>query len=315
LAIADVAENKPAILPIDYRPFDQRFIPYTGKSKGILAYPRHSIMQHIIGKQNICLALKRQAKFDFTYAFVHKNICESCLFESAYANNSVFPLYLYPDAQSKSSLGISSKRIPNLNPEITQRLAEIVEVPFVPDDERKSPEQYKEISPLDVLDYVYAILHSPTYRDIYKALLRIDFPRVPYPINSASFWELVGLGKALRLAHLLENSYWDPGKTRYPVKGSDVVERVEYLEGRVHINGAQYFENVTNRAWNFEIGGYQVCEKWLKDRKRRTLSSDDIVHYQKMVNTVNETIELMEQVDTTIKKHGGWSVAFKPRTD
>jgi predicted helicase len=310
LAIADIATNKPVILPVDYRPFDKRFMPYTGKTKGIIAYPRHSIMKYVIGKRNICLALKRQAKFDFSYVFLHTNICESCLFESAYANNSVFPLYLYPAKGEQTTLGGEPQRIPNLNAGLVEQIVGGLYASFVSDHEHKPEGDHNKISPLDILDYIYAVLHSPTYRETYKAFLRIDFPRVPFPRNAESFWKLVALGKEIRLLHLLDGHKVNQITTRYPVSGTDLVEKVEYKGGKVSINKQQYFENVPEVTWGFHIGGYQVCDKWLKDRKGLTLSKDDIAHYHKIVVALSETIRLMAEIDKVIDAHGGWPGAF-----
>ena len=107
-----------------------------------------------------------------------------------------------------------------------------------------------------------------------------------------------------------------PHIASYPVDGDHKVERVRYTEpeqgkenGRVWINKKQYFENVPNEVWDFHIGGYQVCEKWLKDRKGRTLSYDDINHYMKIVSAISETIRIMAEIDETIEEHGGWIAA------
>jgi len=155
-------------------------------------------------------------------------------------------------------------------------------------------------SPLDILDYIYAVLHSPTYRETYKEFLKIDFPRVPYPKNQESFWKLVELGAEIRQIHLLESSKVEKYITQYPVDGDNVVGKPKYENGKVFINETQYFDNVPQVAWEFYIGGYQPAQKWLKDRKDRTLDFEDILHYQKIIVALTETDRLMKEIDKII---------------
>ena len=151
-------------------------------------------------------------------------------------------------------------------------------------------------APIDLLDYIYAVLHSPAYREKYKEFLKIDFPRVPYP-NIKSFWKLVELGKKIREIHLLESPVVEDYITKYPIGGNNIVEKVSYKDGNVYINSEQFFEGVPEVAWNFYIGGYQPAQKWLKDRKDRELNFDDIMHYQKIIVALTETDKLMKEID------------------
>jgi len=167
--------------------------------------------------------------------------------------------------------------------------------------------------PEDVFGYMYAIFYSLTYRTRYAEFLKIDFPRLPLTSNTDLFRELCGLGERLIKLHLMEKS--GNATPRYPAEGNNVVEKVEYLapadqpdQGRVHINKTQYFDGVTPEVWEFHVGGYQVCQKWLKDRKGRALSFDDIKHYQRIVAALAETIELMEKIDEAIEEYGGWPI-------
>jgi predicted helicase len=152
-------------------------------------------------------------------------------------------------------------------------------------------------APIDILDYIYAVLHSPTYREKYKEFLKIDFPRVPYPKNKDSFWQLVKLGGEIRQIHLLESPLVDTPISKYPITGTNVVSKVRYEAGKVFINETQCFENVPEIAWNFYIGGYQPAQKWLKDRKDRELQIDDIRHYLKIIVALVETDRLMKEID------------------
>ena len=293
-AIQDLKNNNPKIEKILYRPFDVKYTLYTGKSKGFIAYPRHSLNYHIINRDNISLSLKRQSKFDFSYVFIHKLICESCLFESAYANNSEFPLYLYSEPNEKSLFGLSDKRKPNLKTEIVKQISDSLGLEFT----NEKGNNKNTFAPQDLLDYIYSILHSPKYREKFKEFLRIDFPRIPYPIDQDIFWRLVKLGGELRQIHLLESDVVNDFITQYPINGDDVVtKKASYEDGKVWISKTQYFDHVPQVAWEFYIGGYQPAQKWLKDRKDRELSSDDISHYQKIIVALTETYRIMKEID------------------
>ena len=155
-----------------------------------------------------------------------------------------------------------------------------------------------EFAPIDILDYIYAVLHSPTYREKYKEFLKIDFPRVPYPKDKDTCWQLVKLGGEIRQIHLLESPVVEKYITEYPIDGDNVVTQLRYENGNVYINNTQYFAHVPEIAWNFYIGGYQPAQKWLKDRKGRKLEFDDILHYQKIIVALTETDRLMKEIDS-----------------
>lgn len=167
------------------------------------------------------------------------------------------------------------------------------------------PSKGGEFAPIDILDYIYAVLHSPTYREKYKEFLKIDFPRVPYPKDQDTFWQLVKLGGEIRQIHLLESPVVEQYITQYPIDGDNTVTKprfvtssvVEKSQGKVYINDTQYFDNVPLVAWEFYIGGYQPAQKWLKDRKDRQLEFDDILHYQKIIVALTETNRLMKEID------------------
>ena len=152
-------------------------------------------------------------------------------------------------------------------------------------------------NPLDLLDYIYAVLHSPIYREKYKEFLKIDFPRVPYPKDATTFWQLVKLGGEIREVHLLESPIVGKYITQYPIDGSNIVDKIKYQDGKVYINETQYFNSVPQISWEFYIGGYQPAQKWLKDRKGRKLEFDDILHYQKIIVALFETDRLMKEID------------------
>ena len=169
------------------------------------------------------------------------------------------------------------------------------------------------LMPEDIFKYIYAVLHSPTYRTRYAEFLKIDFPRIPLTGSLELFHELSKLGGELVSLHLLESPKVNQFITQFTGEGDNSIpKKPTYKDGAVWINANQRFENVPEAVWNFHVGGYQVCEKWLKDRKGRRLSEDDIAHYQKIVVALNETIRLMQEIDAVIALHGDWPAAFQP---
>jgi predicted helicase len=151
-----------------------------------------------------------------------------------------------------------------------------------------------------VFDYIYGVLHSPDYRRTYAQFLKIDFPRIPYPASPEVFAHVAEKGGQLRRLHLMEDAAI--GATLYPFKGTSVsgadnvvVKPALSDDGRVLINPDQYFDNVPAVAWEFHIGGYQPAQKWLKDRKGRALSFEDVMHYQKIIKILCETDRIMKE--------------------
>lgn len=185
------------------------------------------------------------------------------------------------------------ERAPNLNPQYIQRFSSSLGLTFCP--EKGSLQNC--FAPIDIIDYIYAVLHSSSYRKKYKEFLKIDFPRVPYPKNAETFWQLVKLGSKLRQIHLLESQEVNNLITTYPIGGNNEVDKLKYEVGKVWINNEQYFDGVSQVAWEFYIGGYQPAQKWLKDRKGRVLSFEDIMHYQKIIVALNETDRIMKEID------------------
>ncbi len=287
------------IVPICYRPFDTRAIYY---DPDILARSRFDVMKNL-AKENYAISLIRRSRSDsFTGSFVLKGIVDKCI-SSTLDNANIFPLYLYP-AGEQLNLEENRPRKPNLTPDIVAQIAEGLGLEFT----NEKQDRDGTLAPIDLLDYIYAILHSPAYREKYKEFLKIDFPRVPYPTDVEIFWQLVRLGGELRQIHLLESSTVEQYITSYPVDGDNTITRkmtkksIGYESateetGRVWINDEQYFDNVPLVAWEFYIGGYQPAQKWLKDRFGRTLSYEDIQHYQKIVVALVETNRLMEEIN------------------
>jgi predicted helicase len=311
---------------ISYRPFDEKFIYYNTK---LVERPREKVMQHFLAGENWGLSLCKQFKTgeNYFHSFLTNQIIESSFVSNKTSEiTSLFPLYLYNQEPQTTDL-LNQKtpsRQPNLNAEIIKKISQKLGLEFAPDHELKgtltpalspqgrgscieleqttSPlrgegwgEGEKMFSPLDLLDYIYAVLHSPNYREKYKEFLKIDFPRIPYPQDQNSFWQLVKLGENLRKNHLLENDL--KLTTAYPCEGSNQIDKIKFESGKVWINDRQFFEGISVTAWEFFIGGYQVAQKWLKDRKGKILGFEEILHYQKIIAALDQTALLMKEID------------------
>jgi predicted helicase len=292
--------NKGSFTKIEYRPFDTKWTFYTGKSKGFHCYPRHQVMQHFIAGDNLGLAgtklNKESQKIGYTNVFITNKLSEARLADRFITY--ILPLYLYPESNGQQSIGQTLERTPNLNSEIVQQIAEKLGLTFTPEkDTSAGSASNNTFAPIDILDYIYAVLHSPAYREKYKEFLKIDFPRVPYPKDAPTFWSLVEKGGAIRALHLLESPLLDTFITTYPESGTNQVGKVRYDNEKVYINETQYFDKVPQIAWEFYIGGYQPAQKWLKDRKDRVLTFEDILHYQKIIIALTETDRLMKEID------------------
>lgn len=274
---------------ISYRPFDQRFIYY---SKKMVDWGREEIMNNLIPNNFsfVCVKIGRDATAH-NY-FISNSITDKSL-TSSLDNANIFPLYLYPETNGQQTIGQSSERQPNLKTEIVEKVADKLGLTFTNEKETTKD----TFAPIDILDYIYAVLHSPTYREKYKEFLKIDFPRVPYPKDKETFWQLVNLGSQIRQIHLLESPTVEKYITQYPIDGDNIVTKPKYQDGKVYINDMQYFNNVPQAAWEFYIGGYQPAQKWLKDRKDRKLEFDDILHYQKIIIALTETDRLMKEIN------------------
>ena len=264
------------IVNVNYRPLDIRYTYYTGNSKGFHCMPRGNVMRHFLKGENVGLVVPKISKEDNCVFISNKIIGHK--FCSAYDSNSVFPLYLYDEILGKT------EKSANLNKEIVAQI-------------QKNLQLKKPLTPEQIFDYVYAVLHSLTYREKYKEFLKIDFPRIPYPETARQFLRLVELGEKLRKLHLLENVEPQQGTADYPISGSDEIETPKYEDNKVWINSAQYFDNVPAETWEFYIGGYQPAQKWLKDRKGRKLDFEDIRHYRRMVLVLRETVKVMGEVE------------------
>ena len=287
------------IEPIRYRPFDKRFIFYEDK---IVWRTAKRVMRHMVTGPNLGIVTTRQCQQNWSVLVSDTIIGHKAL--AAYDVNSLFPLYAYPTEEQEQAGLI---REPNLNVAFTDALGSSIELEFVPN----GPGDLKQsFGPEDVLHYIYAVLHSLEYRRRFADFLKSDFPRVPLTGDRPLFAALVELGKRLTSLHVMETVGHEA--PAFPKVGDNRIERVGYSPpfdgspGSVFINDDQYFEGVTPETWEFTIGGYRPAEKWLKDRRRRTLSFDDIEHYRSICAILAETPKFMAQIDETIDLHGGW---------
>lgn len=282
--------NPENILKITHRPFDNKWTYY---DNNFLWRSRSQIMNNFKNLDNIGLITAKSNKSDRAdHFFISKYMSEAKTGESTTQSYN-FPLYLYPNTNGQQIIDQVEGRTPNLNLDIVNKITESLGLTFTNEKETTKD----TISPIDILDYIYAVLHSPTYREKYKEFLKIDFPRVPYPKDKNTFWELVKLGGEIRQIHLLESPVVEKFISKYPETGTNIVGKIKYENGNVFINDNQYFQDVPEVAWNFYIGGYQPAKKWLKDRKDRELQIDDIRHYMKIIVALTETDRIMKEID------------------
>ena len=282
--------KKELIIPILYRPFDIRYTYYTGHSRGFICMPRPKVMKHILNRENIGLTLTRGLRDPiWQHVYVTPFVTDKTLLSSR-DNCYFFPLYCYHGATFKP------ERIPNFNNKFLRAAKKALNM---------------EPTPEEIFHYIYAVLYSPTYRTRYEEFLKIDFSRIPLTSDKNLFETLSRLGSELVSLHLMESPELDDLITEFRGGGDNVVAPIgknSYKDGRLKINKTQYFEGMPEEVYNFHIGGYQVCQKWLKDRKGRALSEGDIFHYQKIVVALNETIRIMKEIDEAIDGHGGWPI-------
>ena len=270
-----ISAQREKIASVAYRPFDIQHVYYDVDK---LERAREKVMRHVVDKPNFGISLCKQIKVGNTYR--HCLISEGMI-ESGYVSNKtaeisyLFPLYLYPEEGS-----IDMNRRPNLDESIWAQINSAIS---------------HEASPEDIFDYIYGILHSPAYRAKFKEFLKVDFPRIPYPKNADEFEHFRYYGNQLRELHLMHNLPQSP--VQFNQSGNLLVEQVSYDGENVHINATQYFEHVPETAWNMYIGGYQPAQKWLKDRRGRTLRWEDVEHYRKIIFILSETARLMQEID------------------
>lgn len=321
--------NDPAwqihLVSCSYRPFDERMTYFDTVA---MDYPRTELRQHML-KPNLSLHATRQTKATTWQHALVADAPASAIYLEVKDGANAFPLYLYPPAEGAAQRGFfeaeadanANSRRANLDPAFIASVAAHLGMTYVEDG---TGDLHADFGPEDVFHYLYAVLHSPMYRSRYAEFLKTDFPRVPLTRDTALFRILCARGKELVALHLMESPALAHAITRYPIPGSDTIEKgypryypvgemepgtsTVLTESRLYINKgdaragirAQYFAGIPQEVWDFHIGGYQVCEKWLKDRRGRTLTNDDLTHYERIVVALAETIRLMDAIDAAI---------------
>ena len=291
--LVDSGLTREKIVPVLYRPFDVRFTYYTGRSRGFICRPRPEVMRHMLDRENIAFHVCRQTVSEtWQHCLVTDGITDDCYVSNRSRERGyTCPLYIYPDADGYNLFAghEESNRQPNLNPEVVAALSEAHD---------------REPSPKEVFHYIYAVLHAPAYRELYAEFLRRKFPRVPFAADRALFARLAAFGARLSDLHLLRSPELDPPVCRFEGEGDSVVAttksngfRYEPDEQRMYINRDQYFAPISSAVYEYRIGGYQVCEKWLKDRKERRLELDDIRTYCRMATAIGITLDIQQELD------------------
>jgi len=285
-----------------YRPFDEKYIYY---SLGLTSRPAWEVMRHMKGESSLGILSVRQYSYNVPepcYFFVARGLVECRVFVSNRGIAECFPLQL----QLAHSQGVDS----NIRSDFRNRLS------------RACGGGDLDLSNEAVGSYIYAVMHSPSYRLLYGSYLMIEYPRIPFPTSPILYGSLSGFGKNLFDLHLLEKDLPMTG-IGYNGPVAPEVVRVAWLNDTVWLDaptsrngqptrpGRVGFHGVPEAVWNFHVGGYKVCEKWLKDRKGRRLSAEDITHYQRIVVALSETLRIMGEIDAVIEEHGGWPGAFQ----
>jgi predicted helicase len=266
-----------------YRPFDERFTVY---EPSVAVHLRDRMTRQFVAGSNIGLTVSRMTKGEsYAHALVTRSFTEAIILSPKTSNNGfTFPLYLYPTEQD-----LDQTRRVNMDPKIRKQIEDLAAHPT-----HGRPDE------VAIFDYIYGVLHCPAYRSTYAEFLKIDFPRVPWPTSPDAFWDISAKGGALRRLHLMEDAAIGPTPYKFNGDGDSVVDKPEYKNGHIWINKAQCFEDVPPVAWGFFIGGYQPAQKWLKDRKGRALSFEDIKHYQKIIKILTETDRIMATIEMAL---------------
>ena len=283
---------------VAYRPFDNRRIYY---HPSVVFNPRPVLADNVLGRENLVFVTSRRIRTDVhAHFYVTDKIVMKEMLSSA-DNCNGYPLYRFD-----SSFG-REQRLTNFTPGFLRALT--ARLGLKQSGELGLP---TGLTPEDIFYYIYAVFHSPSYRSRYAEFLRIDFPRLPITGDLELFCGLGQLGGELTNLHLLKSPKLTKITTEFIGGQNPKVEKSSWSRNTVWIDNAQTigFTGVREDVWNFRIGSYQVCEKWLKNRKGRTLSRDDIAHYQKIIVALAETIRLMKEVDKVIEQYGGWPQAF-----
>ena len=292
-ATADVRTGKGRGQQVLYHPFDLRWTWYSGRTKGWMAYPRSPLMQSAL-KPNLLLLTVRNARRGNVDSFLVAATLVDKDAVSPFDNVTFFPLYIYGVEDGAPAHDDAGTAL-NMSPEFISSFSRVLEA--VPDAVRAER----------LVHYIYAVLYAPSYRARYAELLRIDYPRIPRTTDPELFAALAERGRILVELHLMRQAA--PPMSTFSGAGDRSVEQCRYESGRVYVNSTQHFDGVPAEAWGFRIGGYPVLEKWLKERRGRTLSSDEVQHFHAVVSVLSKTCGIMREIDQVILDFGGWPLA------
>jgi len=287
--------DKNKIRPILYRPFDIRYTYYTGKSRGFLCMPRPEIMRHMLEGKNLGLITHKREELNvpWSHALITSYMTEHGVLSSK-TTNYHFPLYLF-NIKEEKKLSRGSTMMMVFEPQAQYQLRKPNISPIIFEQTEKAFN--KRPSPEEILYYIYAVFYSNIYRQTYAEFLKIDFPRVPFTADYDLLKKMGKLGKELADLHLLKSPALDTPLTKYRGSGdNDRIEKISYNENKqcIYINRDKYFEGVAPEVWNYHIGGYQVLQKYLKDRKGRNM--DDAPRFCRIVTALSKTIEIQDQI-------------------
>ena len=288
-------------------PFDERFIFY---QDDLIARPRRKLMNHLLAGENIAICIGRagQAVGDpiWNLVSISKTIANLNIFRRG--GSRVFPLYCYADQGGQRDHNLTQQYWEEVCRHLNYENEQATALRFI---HYGKGDCNTTIGPADIFHYIYAILHAPGYRKRYADQLKIDFPHIPLTTNRSLFQKLVLFGEQLAALHLLQSE--DVTLPDFPVSNNSLVEEVRWAEvdQRVWINPTQYFSLVPREVWEFRVGGHQPAKKWLTDRKSRTLTYDEIQHYRRICGALEKTLNVMEDIDSTIAEHGGWPLENK----
>ena len=301
-----------SITKILYRPFDERWIL---NHDDMIERSRKDVMQHML-EENIALVTSRQTNSDFRHVIVTQSITDFNVTGTAgsYGSGYIFPLYIYrkPKAAPKKKTASLTQLLmfepkveyeaifSNVSLEVRKLLERNFKKPFL--NPLDTDIECEGVGSKNIFYYIYAVLYSNIYRTKYAEFLKIDFPRIPFTKDYKLFIQLGKLGKQLADLHLLHSDDLRKVIPKFPFTERKKVDKIIYEDGKVWINNEQYFDGVKENVWKYQIGGYQVCEKWLKDRKERTLTFEEIQTYLKIVTALSKTIKLQKEIDKHFKR-------------
>lgn len=266
------------VKPISYRPFDNKYIFYEDK---LVWRTVRKIMNNFVLGENIGLVTARSNKSDdCSHFYISKYMMETKCGERT-TQSAIFPLYTYSECFGKvtRSLNMNNVVLGNIETAIGKKISE-----------------ESDYTPLMLIDYIYAVLYSTSYRNKYADFLKIDFPRIPYPKTLDEFVLLSQIGADLRKVHLME---YELPTEQICFSGNDAetIENVKYENNRIYINKSSYFSEITPEMWNLSIGGYNPLQKWLKDRKKTIMHQERVEHYKYMILAMKKTLELVKRID------------------